>query len=103
MASWSNWGGNQSAAPQAVERPRDVEELALLVKRAAGDGRRVKAVGSGHSFTAAAVTDGTLMRLDRLGGVREIDRATGLVTVQGGTPLHELNRLLAAAGLAMSN
>src|SRR4051812_49829543 len=58
VASWSNWAGNQTGSPQAVETPRDVEEVALLVKRAASNGQRVKAVGSGHSFTATAVTDG---------------------------------------------
>ena len=103
MTSWSNWGGNQTAEPQAVERPRDVEDVALLVKRAAAEGRRVKAVGSGHSFTAAAATDGVLVRLDRLVGVREVDHGAALVTVHGGTPLHELNRLLADNGLAMAN
>jgi FAD-linked oxidoreductase len=103
VATWQNWGGNQHGRPQSIEHPRDVEEVALLVKRAADEGGRVKAVGSGHSFTAAAVTDGTLLRLDRLSGVLSSDLATGLVTVQAGTPLHRLNAILADLGLAMSN
>ena len=103
MTSWSNWAGNQTGHPQSVELPRDVEEVSLLVKRAAANGQRVKAVGSGHSFTAAAVTDGVLVKLDRLAGVREIDRDAKRVTVHAGTPLHELNRLLAGNGLAMTN
>jgi len=103
MPQWTNWAGNQAAQPRAVEHPNDVEELALLVKRAADAGQRVKAVGSGHSFTATAVTDGTLLYLDRLRGLRDVDTAMGLVTVQGGTHLHELNPLLAARGLAMTN
>ena len=103
MASWSNWAGNQVGAPATVEVPRDVEEVSLVVKRAAANGQRVKAVGSGHSFTATALTDGIALRLDRLSGLRELDRESGLVTVHAGTPLHELNRLLAANGLAMSN
>ena len=103
MGSWSNWAGNQVGSPQSVETPRDVEEVALLVKRAAAAGRRVKAVGSGHSFTATAVTDGVAVRLDRVTGLREIDGESRRVTVRAGTPLHELNRLLAAHGLAMAN
>ena len=103
MTSWSNWAGNQTGHPQSVELPRDVEEVSLLVKRAAANGQRVKAVGSGHSFTATAVTDGVLVKLDRLAGVREIDRDAKRVTVHAGTPLHELNRLLAGSGLAMTN
>jgi L-gulonolactone oxidase len=103
MGSWSNWAGNQVGTPQSVETPRDVEEVALLVKRAAAAGRRVKALGSGHSFTAAAVTDGIALRLDRITGLREIDADTRRVTVRAGTPLHELNRMLAGHGLAMAN
>src|SRR4051794_262373 len=103
MATWRNWAGNQHAEPRSIEHPRDVEEVSLLVKRAAGENRRVKAVGSGHSFTPTAVTDGTLLRLDRLSGLISSDLATGLVTVHAGTPLHQLNALLADLGLAMSN
>jgi len=103
VTQWSNWAGNQTGEPRAIETPRDVEEVSSLVKRAATSGQRVKAVGAGHSFTPTAVTDGTLLRMDRLAGLREIDTATGLVTVHGGTPLHQLNALLAGNGLAMSN
>ena len=103
MGAWANWAGNQVGNPQSVETPRDVEEVALLVKRAASAGQRVKAVGSGHSFTATALTDGIALRLDRLTGLREIDTSSGRVTVRAGTPLHQLNRLLADNGLAMAN
>lgn len=101
--TWRNWGGNQTAMPAEIAAPRDAEEVAMLVKRAADAGRRVKAVGTGHSFTSAAVTDGVLVRLDRLSDVVAVDSDRGLVTVQAGIPLHRLNRLLADAGLAMTN
>ena len=103
MPQWSNWAGNQTSSPRAVESPRDTEEVSLLVKRAADAGHKVKAIGSGHSFTPAGLTDGVLVRLDRLRGVRDLDSARARVTVNAGTPLHELNRLLAASGLAMTN
>jgi L-gulono-1,4-lactone dehydrogenase len=86
-----------------MESPRDVEEISHIVKRAAGDGRRVKAVGAGHSFTAAAATDGTLLQLDRLSGLVSADVDRGLVTVRGGTRLYDLHGILAGLGLAMSN
>jgi L-gulonolactone oxidase len=86
-----------------VVRPADVDEVVRTVKQAAADGRRVKAVGAGHSFTAIAATDGVLLRLHALSGLREVDRAAGLVTIAGGTPLHQLHHLLAAEGLAMAN
>src|SRR3954447_7405408 len=102
-AHWENWAGNQQAHPRSVEHPADVEEVGLLVKRARADGARVKAIGSGHSFTAAGVTDGALLHLDRLSGVLSADRASGLVTVQGVIPLPRLNAILHDLDLAMTN
>ena len=63
----------------------------------------MKAVGSGHSFTGVAVTDGLLVHLDRMTGLRSLDVPSGLVTVEAGTPLRELNELLDRHGLAMAN
>jgi len=103
MPHWANWAGNQQATPVRVEAPRDTDDVVRAVKQAATERLRVKAVGAGHSFTGIAATDGVLLRLDALSGVRYADRASGLVTVGGGTPLHRLHALLAAEGLAMSN
>ncbi len=101
--AWQNWARNQTASPATIEHPADVIDVVRMVEQAAEAGRAVKVAGSGHSFTAAAVTDGTLLHLDRLDRLLGVDAETGLVTVQAGMPLHALNRTLASAGLAMSN
>ncbi len=99
---WTNWAGNQrDAAPVLASASPD--ELADLVKKARADGRTVKPVGAGHSFTAAALTGGTRLDLSRLAGLVSEDREQKLVTVGGGTRLAELNRLLAGLGLALPN
>ena len=99
---WTNWAGNQrDAAPVLASASPD--ELADLVKKARADGRTVKPVGAGHSFTAAALTGGTRLDLSRLAGLVSVDREQKLVTVGGGTRLAELNRLLAGLGLALPN
>jgi len=101
--TWANWAGNQQCAPAAVEHPASEDELAHLVKRAASDGRTVKAVGAGHSFTDIACTDGVQVQLDRYGGILEADPSTGLVTVQAGITLGRLNEALWELGLALPN
>lgn len=83
--------------------PASAAELAEAVRRAADEGLKVKAVGTGHSFTAAAATDGLLIRPGLLTGIREIDRAAGTVTVEAGTPLKRLNQALAREGLTLTN
>ncbi|MDH6580189.1 D-arabinono-1,4-lactone oxidase [Kitasatospora sp. MAP5-34] len=103
-AGWTNWAGNQSARPSRVVTPASTAELTEVVRRAAEEGRTVKAVGSGHSFTAiASAGDGVLVRPHGLTAVHELDREAGTVTVGSGLPLSGLNRLLAAAGLSLTN
>ncbi|MFD8916714.1 D-arabinono-1,4-lactone oxidase [Streptomyces sp. NPDC059569] len=101
--TWRNWAGTVTARPARVVSPASVEELTATVRRAAEDGLRIKAVGTGHSFTAAAATDGVLIRPDLLTGIRETDRAAGTVTVAAGTPLKRLNTALAREGLSLTN
>ena len=103
MTTWRNWAGNQSAHPARVRFPGSVDELSDLVAGAAHDGIRVKAIGSGHSFTAIGSTDGVHLRLERLAGLISADSSTGLVTVEAGMPLHRLNRILDETDLALSN
>ncbi len=98
---WINWGGNQQSLAVDVLTPGTVDEVAAQVKEASGTGRRVKAVGSGHSFTAIAVADDQRMLLHRLTGLVSIDGP--LVTVQAGMQLTKLNAILAEHGLAMPN
>ncbi|MFJ4271260.1 D-arabinono-1,4-lactone oxidase [Streptomyces coelicoflavus] len=101
--TWRNWGGNVSARPAREAAPASVDELAAAVRRAAEDGLRVKAVGTGHSFTSIAATDGVLIRPQLLTGIRGIDRDAMTVTVEAGTPLKRLNMALAREGLSLTN
>lgn len=99
--TWQNWARTERVDPARIVAPSSTDEVAAEVKRAARDGLTVKAIGSGHSFTGAAVAPGVQLLPDRLDGVHSIDRETGLVTVDAGIPLHRLNPLLARHGLAM--
>ncbi|MFE3518722.1 D-arabinono-1,4-lactone oxidase [Streptomyces sp. NPDC059166] len=101
--TWRNWAGNVTARPARVASPASVDELADVVRRASAEGLTVKPVGTGHSFTTAAATDGVLIRPDLLTGIRDIDRAAMTVTVEAGTPLKRLNAALAREGLSLTN
>ena len=85
--TWMNWGRNQSCVPSAWERPTTEEQLADVVRRAAASGRTVRAVGSGHSYSSIACTDGHLVDLSGYDRVLAADPSTGVVTVQAGMPL----------------
>lgn len=100
---WTNWAGDQSCRPVRIVRPGGREELAETIGAAAAAGQRVKVAGSGHSFTEAALTEGTMIDLGALAGVLDADPDSGLVKVGGGTVLADLNEELAGLGLAMEN
>lgn len=103
LTSWRNWAGNQHVHAQRTLTPRSTEEVATAVTEAGADGLTVRMRGTGHSFTGAAVTDGVLLHPTGLTGVRSVDAAAGLITVEAGMPLSRLNRLLADCGLALTN
>ncbi len=86
-----------------MSSPADEDEVASVVRSATDRGLRVKAVGAGHSFTGAAITDGVQLRLGRLAGVTSVDATRGEVTVRAGTPLWQLNQELAQLGFALPN
>lgn len=104
--TWHNWARTQNARPCRVARPRDLGELVREVGSATADGLRLRAVGAGHSFSGAAVTDGVHVHLDALAGFEHVavhpDGSTR-VTVGAGIRLAALNAGLAARGLAMRN
>jgi FAD-linked oxidoreductase len=102
-AEWRNWAGDQSCRPVAIEHPASVDDVAESVRRARDRGLSVRAAGSGHSFTEAALTEGVMLDLGRMARVIEGDRESGRVRVEAGITLQVLNGRLDDLGLAMEN
>ncbi len=100
---WRNWTGDQRCAPAARERPRSEEELSAALVRAGARGARVRAVGAGHSFSEIACSEETMLSLEQMSGVLDVDGASGLVRVQAGITIAALSRQLDEHGLAMEN
>src|SRR6478672_2262575 len=103
MTSWTNWAGTEWAQPRRTVAVGSTEDVVAAVRAAVADGLRVKPLGAGHSFTGAAVTDGLHLDLTGLSGLVGVDQGSGVVTVRGGTRLHELNPVLLRHGLALPN
>ena len=106
-SGWTNWGRTQTCHPKTFAQPRTEAELQALVRRAAAAEATVKAVGSGHSFTGIACTNSVMVSLDHLSNVHNIkhggEGSSSTITVGAGLKLEVLNRVLAEAGLAMTN
>lgn len=100
---WRNWAREQHCRPVAIERPRSRAELTEAVAGAAARGLSVRAAGSGHSFTDIALTDGVMLHLEALDRVLDADPSSGLVKVEAGIVLGNLNRRLDERGRAFEN
>jgi xylitol oxidase len=92
-----NWGGNVEFGARRVLRPRSVDELRGMVAGA----DRIRALGTGHSFSRVADTSGDLVSLRDL--PPRLDIGTDTVTVAAGMRFGELVGPLDRAGRALHN
>jgi hypothetical protein len=113
-AVWHNDIWSRCIDPDLVSSPASLDEIVGLVRDAEKSGRRIRAVGSGHSFSDIAVVDGYLVRMDRLKRVLPLDPATlqerhrapgapPLVSVEAGITVREINAALDTKRLALRN
>lgn len=98
-----NWAGNIKWSPASVAYPETEGAIQELVAKAVAAGKKIRVIGSGHSFTALCPTHDILISLDKYQGLLFIDKNRNKVTVKAGTKLHLLGALLFKEGLAMEN
>ena len=91
--------GNVTFGAQLVHRPSTVDELRDLVARS----ERVRALGTGHSFSPIADTSGDLVSLMNLPPDVDIDVDQRVVRVGAGVRYGDLATHLDSAGYALHN
>lgn len=117
--TWSPWSGVHTAEPGQVDgqidgqvevevvQARDTAHVAELLAEAARQGRKVRPLGSGHSFSAIGRPVDVGLDLTSLTRVSRVDVAPdgqgARVRVGGGITLKALNATLEVLGLAMPN
>ena len=95
----TNWARNITFGADRVETPTFLEQLQELVSRC----DRVRALGSGHSFSDIADTPGVLVSLAGLPRRVEIDAEQSTARVSAGIRYTELCQRLHANGYALHN
>ncbi len=101
--SWHNWSGSVQSSPREIVKPGSINHLTKAIGAYGREGRHIRVVGAGHSFTPLVQTDDVLMSLDQLQGIEAIDTERQTVTVLGGTRLKALGEALLAQGVAQEN
>ncbi|PFR24344.1 MULTISPECIES: D-arabinono-1,4-lactone oxidase [Bacillus cereus group] len=100
---WRNWTGNVEGNPQYMMYPKNIQDVIKAVHLAKEMGKRIRVVGSGHSFTPLVQTEEILLSLDGLQGILGIDSQSSIVEVWAGTKLSYLGRMLQEKGYAQEN
>ena len=92
-----NWAGNTTYSTDRVFAPRTIAEAQEVVAQT----ERLRPLGTRHSFSRVADTDGALISTEHLDHVVAI--GDGTVTVEAGIRYGDLGCTLAQHGLAMPN
>lgn len=100
---WSNWSGSVRSEPARLLAPGNLDEIVETIAACQRDGRKLRVVGSGHSFTPLASTDDTLVTLDGFQGIESVDAEARTAVVRAGTKLSRLGPELLRHGLAQEN
>ncbi|QIK76330.1 D-arabinono-1,4-lactone oxidase [Nocardioides piscis] len=103
MAGWTNWASTETAHPQEIVTPRATQQIVDQVEHARAHGRKVKMVGSGHSFTGISAPVDVMVMPHAHTGILSVDRDAMTVTALAGTQLHVLNSELERMGLSLYN
>ena len=99
MERQKNWAGNYEYQARNILRPATIDEVQESVARS----KKLKALGTRHSFNGIADSTEDLMSLENLDRVISLDRERLLVTVEGGIKYGELCRYLGAQGFTLKN
>jgi xylitol oxidase len=94
----TNWAGNYRYRARQVHRPSTLEQVAEV----AATTPRLRALGSGHSFTDIA-DSAELITLESLPAEVVVDHASATVSLSAGLRYGELAVALADEGVALAN
>ncbi|MGH9162102.1 MAG: FAD-binding protein, partial [Vicinamibacteraceae bacterium] len=94
-----NWAGNIEYGTARIHAPKALDEVREVVKRC----RRLRALGTRHSFNRIADSSENLISLQHLNQVVALDKASGTVTVGAGMRYGELSEYLHENGFALHN
>ncbi len=97
----TNYDGGIATTPQHVVTPKNVEELRCVLRDVDRYPGPVRPMGSFHSLTPCPASTGTVVRMERLNQVLQIDTDAMTVTAEAGLQMGQLAAVLREQGLQM--
>lgn len=69
--TFTNWAGNQSCKPEHIYYPKTLDNIKRYVLQAKSEGKNLRCVGSGHSWSSTAITDGFMLNMTKMEKVHD--------------------------------
>jgi FAD/FMN-containing dehydrogenase len=89
-----NYDGSITASPSQLVHPATVEDIQAVLRDTVRYPSPVRAMGSYHSLTPCASSDGTMLDMSRMNRVIEIDPVARTVTAEAGLQFIDASRAL---------
>lgn len=100
---FTNWARNQSCLATSFFQPDNERDIIQIFHKAQAEGKKVRAFGTGHSWSSICLSNDYLLNLDRMQQVICLDREKKQITVQAGIKLWQLNQYLYSKGYSLKN
>jgi FAD/FMN-containing dehydrogenase len=89
-----NYDGSITTSPQQLVYPETVAEIQAVLRDTARYPSPVRAMGSYHSLTPCASSDGTIVNMSRMTRVLSIDKGSMTLTAQAGLQIIDASKAL---------
>ena len=86
-----------------LQEPITEDEIKSIVKDAYDNNRKIRVLGSGHSWSEIAQTTDIMISLSKYTGLVSIDKENLEATFRAGTAVRDISLALDEEGLAMPN
>ncbi|OZI71669.1 FAD-binding oxidoreductase [Bordetella genomosp. 12] len=95
-----DWSGLTRGVPQTVHQPASTDEVAALVRQARREGKHITVQGGLTGLAGGAVpADGdVVINMGRMNRIEYVDDVEGIMQVQAGATLQQVQEAAAAAG-----
>lgn len=94
-----NWAGNYMYQASQWYMPSTVEDVQSIIR----DSQSIKGLGSRHSFNHVGDSDETILSMNNMDNIVELDKDNLTITVEGGITYGALSTYLHGQGFALHN
>lgn len=94
-----NYDGSIAVTPQELIYPENVEQIQAVLRDTSRYPSPVRAMGSYHSLTPCASSDGTMINMSHMARILDIDVANSTLTAQAGLQIIDASKALRAENL----